>query len=172
MLTVKNWLPYEPLVLTGYAGYFLLGYRLKAYMLPEKTVRVLYLLAVISAVAMPMGNVLLSRLFQRNLTGMLEMPLGIGSYFIAVALFVFASRLQTEKWSEKAKTMLTFLGERMFGVYLVHVFFVYVLFRGCKWSLEGMLPILNIFAAGFLIGIASLVVSWCFSKATGLKKIV
>ena len=53
LLGAENWLPYESLVLTGYAGYFLLGYRLKAYTLSEKPCRLLYLLAVISAVAMP-----------------------------------------------------------------------------------------------------------------------
>ena len=172
VLSAENWLPYEPLVLTGYAGYFLLGYRLKAYTLPEKPVRLLYLLAVISAVAMPLGNILLSHLLHRDMTGILEMPMGICSCFVAVALFVFSSRLHTEKWSEKAKTMLTFLGERMFGVYLVHVFFVYVLFRRCKWSLEGVFAMLNILAAGFLVGTVSLIVSWCFSKVPGLKKIV
>lgn len=172
VLAEDNWLPYEPLVLTGYAGYFLLGYRLKAYACQKKSYCVLYLLAAISAMAMSLGNILLSHLLHRDLTGLLEMPLGIGSCFLAVAIFVFTSRLHTEKWSEKAKTMLTFLGERMFGVYLVHVLFVYVLFRECKWSLEGVFPMLNILAVGFLVGTVSLIVSWCFAKVPGLKKIV
>lgn len=172
VLSTENWLPYELLMLTGYAGYFLLGYRLKTYTLSEKTRHLLYSLAAISAVAMPLGNVLLSRLLQRDYTGILEMPLGIGSCFVAVAFFVFASRLPTEKWSEKAKTILTVLGERMFGVYLVHVFFVYVLFRGCKWSLEGIFPMLNILVAAFFVWTVSLLVSWFLSKVPRLKNIV
>lgn len=172
VLSTENWLPYEPLVMTGYAGYFLLGYRLKAYTLPEKTYRLLYLLAAISAVAMPLGNVMLSRLIQRDCTGVLEAPLGAGSCLIAVALFVFASGLHTETWTKKAKAIVAFLGERMFGVYLVHVFCVYALFRGCEWSLECACPALSIMAAALLVGVVSLFVSWCFSKVPGLKKIV
>ena len=172
VLSTESWLPYEPLALTGYAGFFLLGIRLKSYRISEKTYRLLNTISVISAVAMPLGNVFLSRLFQRDCTGILEMPLGAGSCFLAVALFVFASRLSIEKWSEKAKVILTFLGERMFGVYLVHVFFVYVLFRGFGWSLEGAWPVLRILASALLVGTVSLMISWCFSKVPGLKKIV
>lgn len=171
VLSTQNWLPYELQVLTGYAGYFLLGYRLKSYAISEKVSRLLYLLAAISA-AMPLGNTILSRLLQRDCTDILEMPLGVGSCLIAAALFVFASRLQTEKWSEKAKVTLAFLGERMFGVYLVHVFFVYALFRGCGWNLETCCPVLSIFAAAVLVWSVSLLVSWCFSKVPGLKKTV
>ena len=165
-LTTENWLPYEALVLTGYAGYFLLGYRLKTYTFSEKTARLLYLLAAVSAVAMPLGIVLLSR------TGVLESPLGVGSCLIAAAVFVLASKLDAAKWTEKARTILAFLGQRMFGVYLVHVAFVYALFRGCGWSLETACPVLSILAVGVLVWTVSLLVSWCFSKAPGLKKIV
>lgn len=171
VLSIENWLPYETLVLTGYAGYFLLGFRLKSYTISEKTSRLLYFLAVISVVFMPLGNVLLSRLLQQDCTGILEMPLGVGSYLIAVALFVFASRLHTETWT-KVKAVLAFLAERMFGVYLVHVFFVYVLFRGCGWNLESWCPVLSIFVAAVLVWTVSLLVSWFLSKVLRLKNIV
>lgn len=172
VLSAENWLPYEPMVLAGYTGYFLLGYRLKAYTLPEKTVRLLYLFAAISAVAMPLGNVALSRFLQHDCTGLLEIPLGVGSCFIAAAFFVFTSRLHTEMWPEKAKTILSILGERMFGVYLVHVFFVYVLFRGCRWNLETGCPVFSTFMAALLVWTVSLLVSWFLSKALRLKNIV
>lgn len=172
VLSVENWLPYEPLVLTGYAGYFLLGYRLKAYTLSEKTVRLLYLLSVISAVAMPLGNVLLSQLLQRDCTGIFELPLGAGSCFIAAGLFVFASRLPTDTWSEKTKAAFAFLAERMFGVYLVHVFFVSMIFRIYSCKLGVTAPVLQILMWGLLIWLLSLFVSWCFSNVAVLKKIL
>lgn len=172
VLSTENLLPYEPMVLTGYAGYFLLGYRLKAYTLPEKSYRLLYLLAGVSIVVMPLGNVALSRFLQRDITGILESPLGVGSWLIAVAVFVFASRLQTEKWAVKVKATLAILGERMFGVYLVHVIFVYVLFRSCRWNLESSCPIMSIFVGALLVWSASLLFSWCASKVPRLKSIL
>ena len=115
---------------------------------------------------MPLGNVLLSR------AGVLESPLGVGSCLIAAAVFVFASRLDTAKWSNKVKSVLAFLGERMFGVYLVHVAFIYALFRGCGWNLETGCPALSILTAALLVWAVSLLASWCFSKVPGINKIV
>lgn len=166
VLSTENWLPYEPLVLTRYAGYFLLGYRLKAYTLPKKTYRLLYLLSVISAVAIPLGNMRLPQ------SGIISALSGISDCLIATTVFVFVSRLNTEKWSDKVKVTLAFLGERMFGIYLVHVFFVSLIFHvfSCKFGVVA--PVLQILITGLIIWWISLAVSWCFAKIKGLKTIV
>lgn len=165
-------LPYVLTAFTGYAGFFVLGYYLHTYPVPREYSRFIYIAGICSVVLMPIANVLLSLHWEVTNVGFIHQPLGIGSCLIAIALFVMLRQCDYSKLSINTKARIEWFGNRTFGVYLVHVFFMYLFFHIWNISLEFVWPPVAIVLIGVLVAVLSLIVSTLFSKIPILKKII
>lgn len=161
-------LPYSPFVITGYGGYFLLGYYLTAYPLKDKTKNASYALAVLSVCMIIGGKMLLLNSYKMESTA-LEMPLGILSCLIAVAIFSLAQHFRI---SDACSRVLCFWGQRTFGIYLTHVFFISLLYHIWNVTPDYCQPLLAVFASSVGVLVVSLIASWSLSKIPLLRKLV
>lgn len=163
-----DFVPFSPFVITGYGGYFLLGYYLKAYPLHGNVKKAGYILAAVSVCAIIFGKLLLFSAFEKE-TVALELPLGILSCLLAVMIFTMAQNL---KISDNASRMLDFLGQRVFGIYLTHVIFVSLVYHIWNVKPDYCQPALAVFTSSVGIFVASLFVSWMLSKIPLLRRLV
>lgn len=163
-----NLLPYSPFVIAGYGGYFLLGYYLTAYPLKGRIKTACYILACLSICTIIGGKLLLLSVWKTE-TATFELPLGVFSGLIAAALFTLA---QNFKVSDAASRVTFFLGQRSFGIYLIHVFFVSLVYH--IWNVKPGFcqPVLAVSISSVGIFVASLLVSWMLSKIPLLRKLV
>ena len=161
-------LPYSPFVIAGYGGYFLLGYYLTAYQLKGRTKMVCYVLACLSACAIVGGKLLLLSVWKME-SATFELPLGLFSGLIAAAIFTLA---QNFKISDTASPLMSFLGQRSFGIYLTHVFFVSLVYHIWNVKPDYCQPVLAVFISSAGIFGVSLLVSWMLSKIPLLRKLV
>lgn len=159
---------YVPFVITGYGGYFIIGHYLNVYPLKNVAKRVCYVLAILAVCAVCGGKWLFSlNESTRNLP--IEEPLGIFSCLIAVAAFTAA---QSVSASGVGTRVLSFLGKRTFGIYLVHVFFISLIYHIWNVKPDYCQPVLAVLMSSVGVFSASLLVSWIFSKIPLLRKLV
>lgn len=172
MLAVEEILPYESPAVAGFAGFYLLGYYLKKYTVPEKFIPALYILGLLCMIAMPIANLVLSEMMSMKKIPAITSQLGIASCIVAVSVFVLVSRLQTEKYSQKIKGSIQWLSDRTFGIYITHVFFVSLVFRVLKLELIAQCPPVTILGCSVGIFVISVVSSWLISKLSLIKRII
>lgn len=163
-----NLLPYSPLVVAGYGGYFLLGYYLMLNPLKGKLKKVCYILAVLSVCAIVGGKWSLFAICKVE-SSAFELPLGVFTCSIAVAVFTSAQRLHV---SDNVSRLLTFLGQHVFGVYLTHVFFVSLLYHILKIRPDYCQPVVAIVMSSVGIFAVSFLASWILSKVPLLRSLV
>lgn len=161
-------LPYSPFVITGYGGYFLLGYYLTAYPFEGKIKKACYLLACLSACAIIGGKLLFLSVWKVK-SAAFELPLGVLSGLIAAAIFTLAQKFRI---SNAASPLLSFLGQRSFGIYLTHVFFISLVYHIWNVKPDYCQPVLAVFVSSVGVFTASLFVSWILSKVPLLRKLV
>lgn len=161
-------LPYSPFVITGYGGYFLLGYYLTAYPFEGKIKKACYLLACLSACAIIGGKLLFLSVWKVE-SATFELPLGVLSGLIAAAIFTLAQKCRI---SNAASPLLSFLGQRSFGIYLTHVFFISLVYHIWNVKPDYCQPVLAVFVSSVGVFTASLFVSWILSKVPLLRKLV
>lgn len=164
----SNLLPYSPFVIAGYGGYFLLGYYLSVYPLKGRIKTACYVLACLSVCAIIGGKLLLLSVWEIE-SAALELPLGVLSGLIAAAIFTLA---QNFKISDAAAPLLSFLGQRTFGIYLTHVFFISVIYHIWNIRPDYCQPLLAILLSSTGAFAASLFASWILSKIPLLRKLV
>lgn len=161
-------LPYSPFVIAGYGGFFLLGYYLTAYPLKGRIKMACYVLACLSVCAIVGGKLILLTVWEIE-SATFELPLGVFSGLIAAAIFTLA---QNFKVSEAASQVTSFLGQRSFGLYLIHVFFVSLIYHIWNVKPDYCQPVLAVFISSAGIFVVSLLVSWMLSKIPLLRKLV
>lgn len=161
-------LPYSPFVIAGFGGYFLLGYYLTAYPLEGKAKSFCYVLALVSVCAIVGGKLLALSIFKMQ-SAAFELPLGVFSGLIAAAAFTLAQNLRV---SDSGSQALCFLGQRTFGIYLTHVFFISLVYHILNVKPDYCQPVLAVLISSVGVFSASLLVSWLMSKIPLLRKLV
>lgn len=159
---------YVPFVITGYGGYFLLGHYLTTYPLKGAAKRRCYILAILSACVICGGKWILPMTFKIE-TAAVEAPLGLFSCLVAGAVFTVSQNISI---SDTGTRVLSFLGQRTFGIYLTHVFFISLLYHIWHVKPDYCQPVLAIFVSSVGVFAASLFVSWIMSKIPLLRKLV
>lgn len=159
---------YVPFVITGYGGYFLLGHYLTTYPLKGAAKRRCYILAILSACVICGGKWILPMTFKIE-TAAVEAPLGLFSCLVAGAVFTVSQNISI---SDTGTRVLSFLGQRTFGIYLTHVFFISLLYHIWHVKPDYCQPVLAIFVSSVGVFAASLFVSWIMSKIPLLRKFV
>lgn len=162
---INNMLPYSAIIITGYGGYYLLGYRLKVYPLSDRALRLTCACAAVMIVIMSLASVLVSVKHDTWISG-ISAQLGIGQCVMATAVFSLAQKTKVKSG------IVSLLGQQVFGIYLVHVFFVSLLFRIYDLKLDAFCPPLLILGYSVAIYALSLLVSWILTKIPGIKNIV
>ena len=171
-LKLEYLLPYEVTATTGPLGFYLLGYYLKKYSVPQKCMTILYALTLGCLFGVPVVNIVVSELTNVKCIAALTSQMGICNFIVAVGLFVGASRIQTEKIAEKAQKVMYWMSKYTFGVYVLHVFYVSLLFRILKLDLLGVCTPIMALGLCVLIFALSLLTSWLFSKVPILRKFI
>ena len=167
-LQFQDMFAYSALTITAYSGYYLLGHYLICYPLQKRVLSVLLVMAALSAVLMPLANVVLAQHFGLRAPGSIHTPLGVGTCFMSVALFSLAQKIDASKWKERTKKCVATASKHTFGIYLVHVFFVSLVFRIICVPLT---PVMVVFWTAAIYG-ASYLVAFLLSKIPLVQKIV
>ena len=168
-LDIDGFLPDGAVVIVGSAGYYLLGYYLHRYPIPGKLVPVLYVLSAACFCAIPVLNVCFPRAGIQ--VGFSEW-MGIGSFAIASGVFVFASRLREEVLPERFCNTVRWFSDRSFGIYLIHVFYVSLIFRILNSGILNIVPELSVLGGTIVIFLLSSMTSSVFNRIKGLKQLV
>lgn len=163
-----NLLLYSPFVITGYGGYFLLGYYLAEYPLKNKIKSACYALGALSVCAIVGGKWILFEICKLE-SSALELPLGVFSCLIAAAIFTLTQSICV---SVNVSRLLNFMGQRVFGVYLTHVFFISLLYHIFNVKPDYCQPVIAIFISSIGVFGVSLLASWILSKIPMLRKLV
>ena len=116
-------------------------------------------------VIMSLASVLVSVKHDTWISG-ISAQLGIGQCVMATAVFSLAQKTKVKSG------IVSLLGQQVFGIYLVHVFFVSLLFRIYDLKLDAFCPPLLILGYSVAIYALSLLVSWILTKIPGIKNIV
>lgn len=162
---------YVPFVITGYGGYFLLGHYLAMYPLKGTAKRIyiyIYIFAIVSVCVICGGKYVLLTAFKMA-NNFIEMPLGLFSCLIAVAVFTVSQNISVSDTDARA---LSFLGQRTFGIYLIHVFFISLLYHILGLRPDYCQPVLAILISSTGVFAASLLTSWIMSKIPLLRRLV
>ncbi len=140
----------------GYSGYFLLGYYLSQASLQAKHRKIIYWLGILSAIISIAGNIGMSLIKGRPDAIFLN-SLYPNAVLMSVAVFVlFRQLFPTLK--PKAYRFIEFVRNDLFGIYLVHLFWLHLV----DWS-----PIKHLCNTAIslpLFGIAIFVISLCTVK--------
>lgn len=154
----------------GYVGCVLAGYFLAHFELDMTEKKVLTTTAVVSLICMPIASIALS-LLNNAYDTTLSAYTGICS--ISVAGWIFfslkhkANCLQNSKW----KYVVLNFGGTTFGIYLVHVIFVSIIFHKLPIAWGKMNALLVIFICTFFVFGASYTISYLLGKTPLIRKI-
>lgn len=165
---IASLLPYQAYVVSGYAGYFLLGYYLDAYSLTGKMKVGSYMLSIMSVIAIVGGKLVLAMKVGRN-TASLEIPLGVFSCMISAGLFTAAQNI---KLNDNSAKITTALSKTSFGVYLVHVLLITFLYKIIAIEPNCCGDIITPIISSIGVYGVSIAISYGLSKIPGIRKVV
>lgn len=100
---------------SGYAGYFLLGYFLNKIKLSEKLTRMIYIAGIVGFIATILITILLSLITHKDNTSFYG-ALNINILLESIAIFVFC-----KKNFNRPSKFIRILSQYTFGAYLVHI---------------------------------------------------
>lgn len=144
----------------GYIGYFFLGYYLYQYPVKKEVRKWIYLFGMVGAVLASGLSAYFSIKHGVAESGLFD-SFSIFTFFICVALFVYFRSLDEKiKLNSKVQKVVLNLSADTFGIYLIHIFLIEMLFRLGIHSM--MFP--NILCIPFLtclcFGIGALVIAF------------
>lgn len=168
-LGIEGFLPDGAVVIVGSAGYYLLGYYLCEYPISRKWSRRLYVLAAVCLCVTPVLNIGASRL---GMNISFSDWMGIGSCVIAAVVFDFAARLREDALPLSFCRAVYWLSDRSFGIYLIHVFYVTLVFRIWKMTPFAAMPILGVLGSALVIYLLSALTAELLNRLPLLKKMV
>ncbi|SFH76756.1 acyltransferase [Pisciglobus halotolerans] len=166
---VEDWFNLD--ITFGYVAYYFLGYYLNKFELTKKVTHILYGLGIAGFLITIVGTSVLSMQRGKQVDLLYEY-LTPNVFFAAIAFFVFFKQhIQHYQPKGDKQKIIALLSNRSFGVYLVHLLVLYILW---KWGLttEFLPTILSVplITAGVFI-ISYYLITW-LSKIPGLKKII
>mgnify|MGYP005944273421 CR=1 FL=1 len=161
-------LPYSAFIISGYGGYFLLGYYLSIYPIRKKAKRWLYAAGILSLLIIIMGKLLFKTVLHQDLTA-LEAPLGVFSCLLATSIFTIAQNMH---FTNTCESVFVFCGQHTFGIYLTHVFFISLLYHIIGIAPNYCAPLLSIILSSIGIFAVSLLTSLIMSKIPLLRNLV
>lgn len=132
LLGISQLLPYESYPITGYAGYFMLGDYLNRFPLKGTIKKCIYLMGAMCIIIYPFLSIVIPLKINVQYSSAILSINSLGSCVIAICVFNVMSEIKDESVSPILRKIVCFLSKLSFGVYLIHVFWVTVLFRIIK----------------------------------------
>lgn len=156
-------------VLTGYTGYYLLGFYLSSYkdtLKWKNTTKIIGMLSIPVAAGL---NLAASYLLHKPISAFGD-SLGLFSCIAAIGIFLLAQDMKEP--APRCETAIRFLAKHVFGVYIVHVFWNFLLFRVLPLEYNFLGVYLSPFVWVLLVAAASWISAILLSKIPVVRKIV
>lgn len=169
---IKNYYKHiHPAMITGYIGYFVLGYYLNEYKTSNKNKIIIVVLGAISIVATVLLNLNEARQLSKPTTVFFNnLYINIGLYSTAVFLIVkeFCDKV---RFNEKSKKIISKVGSLIFGVYLIHMIVNDIL---NSYDVNSLMcnTYISIPTVSIIIFIISLGLTYIISKIPFVRRIV
>ena len=178
ILQIAPFAIYEKLILNlklnlviGYTSLFVLGIYLKETQIDAYLAKKIYLYGLLSSILTVLLTVFYSQQLHKQSELFLEY-LTPNIICISIAVFVyFRNKFQTAEFTQKQIETINILSKTSYGVYLVHIFFLYIFIQYGFFATFGgiwlfiAIPILSVF-----IYIFSFMLSFLLSKIPGINK--
>lgn len=155
----------------AYVACVLAGYYMAHFESNGSERKVLKLTAILSVLCMPIVNIVLSMLNKTYDTSMSEYS-GICSISVAGWLFTCLKRQEGKLEKSGMKKMVLNIGGKTFGIYLVHVIFVSIIFHKLPILWEKLNALLVVLIGTIVVFTASFVLTWLLKKIPYVKRIV
>lgn len=157
--------------LLGYVFYYVLGYYLKEYGVTKKAAKIIYSTGIVSSFVIIIGTYFVFT-FSLEPTEFLYNYTYLPVFLSSIAVYVFFNRVVSKnKFKEKTVEIISVLSKFSFGIYLVHVLVLDVLyslgFRVDSFNTAFCVPIMSV-----LIFAISFVITVLIGKIPVLKKYV
>lgn len=161
---------YFPMI-TGWAGYFLLGYYLNNYEIKKKYNFLLIIIGIALLIFMPIMN-MSATVYKGNSIDSFIAQDGLTACFVAISFFLIFKSITKNKFSQKTEKLIVSISKNTFGVYLIHALVNSVLFHIIGVELEFINPAISIPLYSILVFFVSYVIVSILTKLPVLKKIV
>jgi surface polysaccharide O-acyltransferase-like enzyme len=115
----------------GYAGYFVLGYYLYTYTFTKRQLNIAYLLGLFGFLLSTLFPYICIVLNFKERASLIESDFTIDIVLVEIALFLwFKNRTYNEESTSFGKKAISEISKESFGIYLVHVLLMEMLFEG------------------------------------------
>mgnify|MGYP003312750588 CR=1 FL=1 len=161
----------NPTVITGYIGYFVLGYYLNKYELSKKKKTSLMVLGIISIIITILLNLFKSQKINEPLTTFFN-NFYPNIVFYSIGMFLIIKEICSKiRFGDKLKDFIAVVGKNIFGVYLIHILIRDLLdlvnINALMYNTYISIPLVSL-----LIFMISLIVTYIISKIPYLRRIV
>lgn len=155
----------------AYVACVLAGYYMAHFELNSSEREALKLAALLSALCMPIVNIVLSKLNNTYDTSMSEYS-GICSISIAGWLFTWLKQQEGGLEKSRMKKMVLNIGGKTFSIYLVHAVFVSIIFHKSPISWGKLNAMFVILIGTVIVFISSITLTWLLKKIPYVNRIV
>ena len=162
---------FDVAMISGYIGYYVLGYYLDTNNFDKKEKKWIYILGILGFL-FTFGTVLINYYRLHQYDTFLHTYMMPGIIFMSIALFLFTKETcNTHVLHDRLKKILSILANVSLGVYLVHdVFLSYIFPFGIRFTIIYKHTWILLPAYFLLISICSILTSWILSKIPVIKK--
>lgn len=157
--------------LIGYIGCFVGGYYISHYEISKRIKNLVYVLGVVGLLIMPLGNWILSKI-QGIYISVFSDYNGLFSVMLAVTLLVLLKSKEEHIKESKFAGWIVNLGRSTFGIYLVHVIIVSIVFHKLPIDLLKYNSIVTIVALTIFVFIVSYILVYVIKKISISKKYI
>lgn len=158
-------------LVSGYTGYYFLGYYIHNYTIKEKHKKTIYFVGILSLLATIIGTSLIS-VYTDEASVALYYNLLPNTLFVSMAIFICCKEGYSKiKLNEKQEKIISVLSNYSFGIYLVHDFFIIVL-KNIHYADNAIKTLIAIPALSVVVFIGSLFVSFILHKIPMIKKYI
>ena len=173
VISVINRISFE--MVSGYAGYFVLGYYLSVHQFSSRLRKLCYYLSIITLIISGIGSIYISRKTYEP-QGFLTGEFSLTTFFVAISIFLFFKEhiINNAGNGECVKKValdrvIELVAENSFGVYLIHVFWIELLEK-LGLNVICINPVFGVPVLAVLILILSFTSTWILRKNTFIRK--
>lgn len=169
---IKNYYKHlYPSVVTGYIGYYVLGYYLNKYDLSKKKKIICIFLGIVSIISTVILNMWKSKMLNKPISNFFN-EFYPNIVFYSVFIFIVVKEVCSKiNFKDKAKKIIGTIGKNIFGIYLVHMlvkdFFDVFNINALMGNAYISIPIVLL-----LTFIGSLTITYIISKIPIIKRII
>lgn len=117
---------FGPELVSGYYGYFLLGYYLNSVEISRKKENGIYVLGIVSIIVAVLGTILISNKTGEKIEAFLN-PSAITAAIVAVAIFIlFKQKISKIKFKDKTHSLITIISNCTMGIYIFHLAIIWI----------------------------------------------